>query len=132
MTAINPVTDLTLDGDVAVITLNSPPVNALSAAVRQGLFEGFKAAIADPAAKAIVLTWTSAASLLLPPLVAAFALDRITRERRFGIVQRLPRTGPVDRGHLGKRLVGRRVDDGQDATAALPLAIQEQLVLFLH
>ena len=36
MTAINPVTDLTLDGDVAVITLNSPPVNALSAAVRQG------------------------------------------------------------------------------------------------
>jgi 3-hydroxyacyl-CoA dehydrogenase len=55
MTAINPVTDLTLDGDVAVITLNSPPVNALSAAVRQGLFEGFKAAIADPAAKAIVL-----------------------------------------------------------------------------
>lgn len=55
MTAINAVTDLTLDGDVAVITLNSPPVNALSAAVRQGLFEGFKAAIADPAAKAIVL-----------------------------------------------------------------------------
>ncbi|HEX5379630.1 MAG TPA: 3-hydroxyacyl-CoA dehydrogenase NAD-binding domain-containing protein, partial [Phenylobacterium sp.] len=55
MTAINPVTDLALDGDVAVITLNSPPVNALSANVREGLFQGFKAAIADPAAKAIVL-----------------------------------------------------------------------------
>ncbi|OXE37594.1 MAG: 3-hydroxyacyl-CoA dehydrogenase [Phenylobacterium zucineum] len=55
MTAINSVTDLSLDGDVAVITLNSPPVNALSANVREGLFEGFKAAIADPAAKAIVL-----------------------------------------------------------------------------
>ncbi|MFM1959547.1 MAG: hypothetical protein RL588_1064 [Pseudomonadota bacterium] len=55
MTAINPVTDLSMDGDVAVITLNSPPVNALSANVREGLFEGFKAAIADPAAKAIVL-----------------------------------------------------------------------------
>jgi len=55
MTAINSVTDLTLDGDVAVITLNSPPVNALSANVREGLFEGFKAAIADPAAKSIVL-----------------------------------------------------------------------------
>jgi len=55
MTAINPVTDLVLDGDVAVITLNSPPVNALSAKVREGLYEGFKAAIADPAAKAIVL-----------------------------------------------------------------------------
>lgn len=55
MSQINPVTDLTLDGDVAVITLNSPPVNALSAAVRQGLFEAFKQADADAAAKAIVL-----------------------------------------------------------------------------
>ena len=55
MTAINSVTDLSMDGDVAVITLNSPPVNALSANVREGLFEGFKAATADPAAKAIVL-----------------------------------------------------------------------------
>ena len=55
MTAINPVTDLSMDGDIAVITLNSPPVNALSANVREGLFEGFKAATADPAVKAIVL-----------------------------------------------------------------------------
>ena len=55
MAEINAVTDLTLDGDVAVITLNSPPVNALSAKVREGLFEAFKAANADPAAKSIVL-----------------------------------------------------------------------------
>ena len=55
MTAINPVTDFSRDGDVGVITLNSPPVNALSAKVRDGLFEGFKAAIADPDVKAIVL-----------------------------------------------------------------------------
>ena len=55
MSVVNEVTDLTLDGDVAVITLDSPPVNALSFNVRDGLFEGFKAAIADPAAKAIVL-----------------------------------------------------------------------------
>ncbi len=55
MTAINEVTDLTVEGDVAVITLNSPPVNALSAKVRQGLYDGFKAAGADAAAKAIVL-----------------------------------------------------------------------------
>ena len=32
MTAINAVTDYDLEGDVGVITLNSPPVNALSAA----------------------------------------------------------------------------------------------------
>lgn len=55
MAEINSVTDLTLDGDVAVITLNSPPVNALSAKVREGLYEGFKAAIANDAAKSIVL-----------------------------------------------------------------------------
>jgi 3-hydroxyacyl-CoA dehydrogenase len=55
MTAINPVTDLSTDGDIAVITLNSPPVNALSANVRDGLFEGFRNAKADPAVKAIVL-----------------------------------------------------------------------------
>ncbi|HRD27765.1 MAG TPA: 3-hydroxyacyl-CoA dehydrogenase NAD-binding domain-containing protein [Caulobacter sp.] len=55
MAAINSVTELTRDGDIAIITLNSPPVNALSANVRDGLFEGFKAAIADDAVKAIVL-----------------------------------------------------------------------------
>jgi len=54
MTEINSVTTLTREGDVAVVTLNSPPVNALSANVRDGLFEGFKQAIASDA-KAIVL-----------------------------------------------------------------------------
>jgi 3-hydroxyacyl-CoA dehydrogenase len=55
MVAVNEVTDLTLENDVAVITLDSPPVNALSSNVRDGLFEGFRAAIADPSATAIVL-----------------------------------------------------------------------------
>jgi len=55
MTAINPVTDLSKDGEIAVITLNSPPVNALSAAVRDGLHEGFSKALADASVKAIVL-----------------------------------------------------------------------------
>jgi len=54
MTEINSVATLTQDGDVAVVTLNSPPVNALSANVRDGLYEGFKQAIASDA-KAIVL-----------------------------------------------------------------------------
>src|SRR6202453_29275 len=55
MTAINDVTDYTLEGDVGVITLNSPPVNALSHKVRDGLDGGMKAALADPGAKAIVI-----------------------------------------------------------------------------
>ena len=54
MAEINSVTTLTRDGDVAIITLNSPPVNALSAKVREGLHEGFKQANASDA-KAIVL-----------------------------------------------------------------------------
>ena len=55
MTTINEVTELRLEGDIAVLTLNSPPVNALSGTVRTGLFEGIKAAEADENASAIVM-----------------------------------------------------------------------------
>ena len=55
MTAINSVADLTVDGDVGVLTLDSPPVNALSAEVRDGLAAGMAAAVADPAVRAVVL-----------------------------------------------------------------------------
>jgi len=55
MAAINAVADLTLEGDIAVLTIDSPPVNALSAKVRDALRDGFVQAIADPAAKAVVL-----------------------------------------------------------------------------
>ena len=41
---------------IAIVTVNSPPVNALSAAVRGGIFECMKSAIADAEVKAIVLT----------------------------------------------------------------------------
>jgi len=55
MTAINAVTDFAAVGDVGVITLNSPPVNALSASVRDGLAGGMAAAAADDAVKAVVI-----------------------------------------------------------------------------
>ncbi|HWE98189.1 MAG TPA: 3-hydroxyacyl-CoA dehydrogenase NAD-binding domain-containing protein [Caulobacteraceae bacterium] len=55
MTEINAVTRYDLDGDVGVITLNSPPVNALSFNVRDGLAGGMAAALADAAAKAVVV-----------------------------------------------------------------------------
>ncbi|MFN9779622.1 MAG: 3-hydroxyacyl-CoA dehydrogenase NAD-binding domain-containing protein [Alphaproteobacteria bacterium] len=55
MAAINEVTDLALEGDIAVLTLNSPPVNALSAPVRDGIFKGMGEASANPAVRAIVL-----------------------------------------------------------------------------
>ena len=43
-------------GDIAVITIANPPVNALSHAVRTGLQDAFRAANADAAIKAIVVT----------------------------------------------------------------------------
>ena len=55
MSAINAVTDLAREGDIAVITINSPPVNALSADVRNGLRDGVQQATADAAVKAIVV-----------------------------------------------------------------------------
>jgi 3-hydroxyacyl-CoA dehydrogenase len=55
MAAINSVVDLSIEADVAVITLNSPPVNALSLPVREGLTEAFKRAVADELSRAIVL-----------------------------------------------------------------------------
>jgi len=43
-------------GDVAVITLNNPPVNGLGLATRQGIADGMAQANADAAVKAIVIT----------------------------------------------------------------------------
>ena len=55
MTAINPVVTLELHDDIAVIAIDSPPVNALSAAVRAGLDQGLKQAHADEKTKAIII-----------------------------------------------------------------------------
>ena len=43
-------------GDVAVITLDNPPVNGLGLATRQGIADGMAMATADAAVKAIVIT----------------------------------------------------------------------------
>ena len=48
--------DYQLHGDVAVITLNNPPVNGLGYATRVGITSGLEKANADPAVKAIVIT----------------------------------------------------------------------------
>src|SRR5258708_5946267 len=55
MAAVNSVIDVSADGEVAVITLNSPPVNALSQAVREGLDQALRAAFADAKTKAVVI-----------------------------------------------------------------------------
>ncbi len=55
MAAMNSVVDLSIEGEVALVTINSPPVNALSQAVREGLKRGVEAAEANGAVKAIVI-----------------------------------------------------------------------------
>jgi 3-hydroxyacyl-CoA dehydrogenase len=45
-----------VQGDVAVITMNNPPVNGLGYATRVGITQGLEKANADPAVKAIVIT----------------------------------------------------------------------------
>ena len=52
MAAINEVTNLEVESNIAILTLNSPPVNALSANVREGLHVGVKQAIEDENVKA--------------------------------------------------------------------------------
>jgi 3-hydroxyacyl-CoA dehydrogenase len=59
---------LSKDGDVAVVTINNPPVNALSPGVPEGVIEHVKAAAADPSVRAIVLvgggkTWVAGADI---------------------------------------------------------------------
>ena len=55
MPTINEVTSLEIKDSVAVLTLNSPPVNALSANVREGLNNGVSAAIEDESVQSIVI-----------------------------------------------------------------------------
>ena len=44
-----------VEGGIAVITIDSPPVNAISAAIRRGLLAASEQLAADPAVKAVVL-----------------------------------------------------------------------------
>lgn len=55
MVALTSMVDYSVEEGVAVLTLNNPPVNALSQGVRQGLKEGVEKALADDSAQAIVV-----------------------------------------------------------------------------
>src|SRR5690606_20475819 len=51
----NAVADLAVEGEIAVLTLDSPPVNVLSHAVREGIVRGVQRAAEDDRVKAVVL-----------------------------------------------------------------------------
>jgi len=52
---MNPIVSISSQGHIAIITIDSPPVNALSQSVRSGLVECVNTVDADPAIQAIVL-----------------------------------------------------------------------------
>ena len=58
---MNEVVKLERHDVVAIVTINNPPVNALSAAVRGGILECMKSAIADPEVKARLVATTEEA-----------------------------------------------------------------------
>src|SRR6185437_12471573 len=55
MGSVNEAVDLRREGDVALITIGNPPVNALRHAVRAGIVQALDDAKKDPAIRAIVL-----------------------------------------------------------------------------
>ncbi len=55
MSDASPLVSLERDGEIALITVDHPPVNALSKEVRAGLVSALDEAVADPAVRAIVL-----------------------------------------------------------------------------
>jgi 3-hydroxyacyl-CoA dehydrogenase len=55
MVALTSMVDYNVEEGVAVLTLNNPPVNALSQGVRQGLKEGVEKALDDVAVEAILI-----------------------------------------------------------------------------
>ena len=52
---MNDLVDFTRDGNIGVITINNPPVNALAQVVRQGIQDGVEQGIADAAVEAIII-----------------------------------------------------------------------------
>jgi 3-hydroxyacyl-CoA dehydrogenase len=55
MTALTDMADLSIEDGIAIITIDNPPVNALSQGVRQGIKEGVEQCLADEDVVAIVL-----------------------------------------------------------------------------
>jgi 3-hydroxyacyl-CoA dehydrogenase len=55
MTALTDMADLTIEDGIAIITIDNPPVNALSQGVRQGIKDGLAQSLANDEVNAIVL-----------------------------------------------------------------------------
>ena len=131
MGAINAVTDLTAQGDVAVLTVNSPPVNALSQQVRDGIVKGMQQAIADAAVKAVVLicdgrTFIAGADITefgKPPQAPSLH-DVVRHDREFAQAGRSPRfTAPRSAAAWKSRCAATIASPCRRRSAACPKCI---------
>ena len=120
MTAISAATisesvRLEAEGDVALVIVDNPPVNALSSHVRQGLFDGINRAV-DDGAKAIVVI-CDGRTFIAGADISEFggAMKGASLQAVQAAMEDAP--GPGDRSHPRHR-VGRRSRSG--AVRALP------------
>ncbi|WP_043342508.1 3-hydroxyacyl-CoA dehydrogenase NAD-binding domain-containing protein [Belnapia moabensis] len=70
-----------VDGDIAVVTIDNPPVNALGAGVSEGIVAAVDRAAADPAIRAVVLTGAGR-SFIAGADIRRFGTKRETPARR--------------------------------------------------
>src|SRR5204863_476967 len=104
MGSVNACVDLKRDGDVAIITIDNAPVNALRHEVRAGLVEALKQ-IKDPSVKAVVLDGE------LVPAAVAFARNAVgkplqrVRDREDKIAA--ARANPASYDEAAAKIVGR-------------------------
>lgn len=93
------------DGEVAVVTLDNPPVNALSAAVWQALDEHVGRALADPAVRAVVLIGAGG-TFVAGADIAGFALLRTRQDS-------------LDRSAVSHAILGRLEGAAKPVVAAI-------------
>jgi 3-hydroxyacyl-CoA dehydrogenase len=79
--------DYTVEGEVAVLTVNHPPVNALSLVVREGLMAGIEKALADDGVKAILLLG-GGATFIAGADISEFGTDKSRQGPRLQDLQR--------------------------------------------
>jgi 3-hydroxyacyl-CoA dehydrogenase len=73
--------DYAVDGDVAILTVNYPPVNALSYATRSGLGQALDWAEADQAVKAIIVMG-GGSTFIAGADITEFGTENSTKEPR--------------------------------------------------
>ncbi|QGZ96201.1 3-hydroxyacyl-CoA dehydrogenase NAD-binding domain-containing protein [Terricaulis silvestris] len=85
--------DYAIEGDVAVLTINHPPVNALSLVVREGLKAGIQKGLADQNVRAIVVLG-GGRTFIAGADISEFGTEKSRQGPRLQDIQRALETSP--------------------------------------